>query len=298
MTDRGMAVWTLALLLAACGAILVRANSVEFIEGPVLLPSCSASQTVVRCSIEVDGIVTPRIDFYINGELSRNYGYLRCNSEDVQRYVLENNSVPKTCTVNDTAGETRRRLHQTMFIRTCPSDPSSFSSIVIQCIVHSDAVPAVNGNASKRMNLTYNERLKPRLDPQPGEFVMFLDDPVCPGEDLGIISLESQTSPFPSRCTTSTAGPITETPIPTSPPGTQTSVTPTPSSSSPPPLTTSSGLLTKGQLMLIIYIATGVAAFFALLVVCLIFMLCCIVTKKHRMQKAVPLRQGRKDVGE
>ena len=288
--------WTLVLLLAACGAISASANSVDFIEGPVLLPSCSASQTVVRCSIEVDGIVTPRIDFYINGELSRNSRYLRCNSENVRRYELENDSVPKTCTVNNTAGERRRRVHQTMFIRTCPSDPSSFS-VIIQCIVYSNMYPAVNGTASNKMNLTYNERQEPRLDPVGNKPVRFLNDPVCPGEDLGRISLESQSSLSPSRCTTS-ASPIIETPSTTSPLGTQTSVIPTPNSSSPPPLTTSSGPLTEGQLMLIIYIATGVAAFFALLVVCLIFMLCCIVTKKHRMQKAGPLRQGRRDVGE
>ena len=265
--------WTLALLLAACGAILVRANSVEFIEGPVLLPSCSASQTVVRCSIEVDGIVTPRIDFYINGELSRNYGYLRCNSEDVQRYVLENNSVPKTCTVNDTAGETKRRVHQAMFIRKCPSDPSSFSSVTLQCIVHSNTDPAVNGIASNKMNLVYNKQLEPHLDPHPGEVVIFLNDPVCPGEDFGRFSLVSQSSVTPERCTS------VDTPNPTILPSTSWSSTLTPPLSSPSPANpkTSSDPpdpVREGQVMLIIYVSTGVAAFFTLLVVCVVFMLC------------------------
>ena len=285
MTDRGMALWTLALLLAACRLVPATANSVKFIEGPVLL-RFNQSRTVVRCSIEVEGGVRPRIDFYIDGVPAHISPYLSCNSESVLRYELENGFVPREC---EGSNEQTRIRHQALFISTCSSDPSSFNTTTIQCRVHSDKDPTVNGTASSRMNLSYNQRREPRLDPQPGELVKFLPGPVCPGEDLGKLSLES---PPPTASSTSAVV------VPSSSQFyAQPTATPSPSGLPPPPTMTNNPLdqLGEGQLKLIIYVATGVAAFFALLVVCLVFVLCCIVLKKHRILKAAPLRQGRRE---
>lgn len=267
--------WTLALFLAAFGAVPVSADTAKFIEGPVLL-SFNRSHTVVRCSIEVTGEVSPRIDFYINGTLSSKYPQLSCNSEYMHPYQLENGSVPKQCTVT-TEGETKRRRHQAMAIRTCPDTP--FYPITIQCLVHSDIEPAVNGTESNTMQLSYNKRGEPCLNAGQKD-VIFMPVPVCPGEDLGKICLHTSPSPPPPQ-----------------PSSTQPPVTPT---ASPTPLlpTTggdASGQLSEDKLMLIIYVASGAAAFFALLVICLVGMLCCMVMKKHHMQKAAaPLSQGRR----
>lgn len=285
MTDRGMALWTLALLLAACGLVPATADSVKFIEDPVLL-RFNQSRTVVRCSIEVEGGVRPRIDFYIDGVLSHISPFLRCNSERVQRYELENGSVPKRCGDN---GQTK--LHQALSIRTCSSDSSSFNNITIQCRVHSDIDTTVNGTTSSVMNLSYNQRREPRLDLLHGKLVMFLSTPVCPGEDLGKLSLQSLPPTYPTPTSVVVVASTSQSYA-------QPTATPSPSLlSQSPPATNVNPLdqLSEGQLKLIIYVATGVAAFFALLVVCLVFVLCCIVMKKHRMLKAVPLRQGRRD---
>ena len=285
MTDRGMALWTLALLLAACGLVPATANSVKFIEGPVLL-RFNHSRTVVRCSIEVEGGVRPRIDFYIDDEPAHISPYLSCNSGSVLRYELENRSVPRECE----GSNEQTRIHQALFISTCSSDPSSFNTITIQCRVHSDIDPTVNGTASSRMSLSYNQRREPCLDPQPGELVNFFHKPVCPGEDLGKLCLES----LPPTASSTSAVVV--------PSSSQSYAQPTatPSSSGLPQPSTMINVnppdqLGEGQLKLIIYVATGVAAFFALLVVCLVFVLCCIVLKKHRMLKAAPLRQGRRE---
>ena len=277
--------WTLVLFLAAFGTVPVSADTVKFIEGPVLL-RFNRSHTVVRCSIEVTGVVSPRIDFYINGTLSSMRPLLSCNSENVQPYQLEDSSVPSQCIVNNTDGEMKRRVHQAMTVRTCRGTPSSFDPIAIQCIVRSDIDPTVNGTGSNTMQLSYNEEFKPCLIAKEGEGVIFLPGPVCPNEDLGKICLQS-----PSDTTT--------TPPPPSPPQSTTQPTVTPSASPTPlPPTTGGdapGQLSEGQLMLIIYVASGAAAFFALLVVCLVGMLCFMVVKKHHMKKAAaPLAEGRR----
>ena len=276
--------WTLALFLAAFGAVPVNADTVEFIEGPVLL-RFNRSHTVVRCSIEVTGSVSPRIDFYINGTLSSKRPLLSCNSEYVQPYQLEDSSVPRQCIVNNTDGEMKRRVHQAMTVRTCRGTPSSFDPIAIQCIVRSDIDPTVNGTGSNTMQLSYHEKGEPCLKPQDGEGVIFLHSPVCPNEDLGILCLQPPLPPPPP-------------PPPTSQSSTQPTVTPSPSSTPilPKIRVDPSGPLSEGKWMLIVYVVSGAAAFFALLVVCLAGMLCCMVVKKHHMRKAAaPLSQGRRD---
>ena len=277
--------WTLALFLAAFGAVPVSADTVKFIEGPVLL-GFNRSHTVVRCSIEVTGVVSPRIDFYINGTLSSMRPQLSCNSENVQSYQLEDES---QCPVNNTEGEMKKRVHRAMTVRTCPGTQSSVDPITIQCVVRSDREPTVNGTVSNTMQLCYNENGEPCLNAQKGENVIFTHGPVCPNEVLGKICL--QTTP----CTTTTPPP----PPPLSPSQSSAQPTVAPSASPTPlPPTTggdASGQLSEGQLMLIIYVASGAAAFFALLVVCLVGMLCCMVVKKHHMKKAAaPLSQGRR----
>ena len=160
--------WTLALVLVAFGTVPVSADTVKFIEGPVLL-RFNRSHTVVRCSIEVTGTLSPRVDFYINGTLSVKCPLFICSWEDVQPYVyqLEDESVPRQCSDN-TKGEMKRQMHQAMTIRTCRGTPSSFDPIAIQCIVRSDIEPAVNGIGSNTMTLSYNEKFKPCLNPQKG----------------------------------------------------------------------------------------------------------------------------------
>ena len=281
--------WTLVLFLAAFGTVPVSADTVKFIEGPVLL-RFNRSHTVVRCSIEVTGSVTPRIDFYINGTLSSKRPLLSCNSEYVQPYQLEDSSVPSQCIVNNTDGEMKRRVHQAMTVRTCRGTPSSFDPIAIKCIVRSDLDPTVNGTGSNTMQLSYNEKYEPCVSAQEGEAVIFLPDPVCPNEDLGKICL--QTPPG----TTITPPP----PPPPSPSKSSAQPAVTPSPSSTPILPTTgvdpSGPLSEGKWMLIVYVVSGAAAFFALLVVCLAGMLCCMVVKKHHMRKAAaPLAEGRRD---
>ena len=277
--------WTLALFLAAFGAVPVSADTVKFIEGPVLL-RFNRSHTVVRCSIEVTGVVSPRIDFYINGTLSSMRPLLSCNSENVQPYQLEDSSVPRQCIVNNTDGEMKRRVHQAMTVRTCRGTPSSFDPIAIQCIVRSDIDPTVNGTGSNTMQLRYNEKGQPCLKPQDGEGVIFLHSAVCPNEDLGKLCLQPPLPPPPPP------------PPSTSQSSTQPTVTPSPSST---PILTKTGVdpsgpLSEGKWMLIVYVVSGAAAFFALLVVCLAGMLCCMVVKKHHMRKAAaPLSQGRRD---
>ena len=274
--------WTLVLFLAAFGTVPVSADTVKFIEGPVLL-RFNRSHTVVRCSIEVIGEVSPRIDFYINGTLSSLRPLLSCNSENVQPYQLEDES---QCPVNNTEGEMKKRVHRAMTVRTCPGTQSSVDPITIQCVVRSEREPTVNGTVSNTMQLCYNDKDEPCLCAQGDEGVIFLHGSVCPNEDLGKICLQS-----PPDTTTA--------PPPPSPPQLTTQPTVTPSASPTPlPPTTGGdapGQLSERQLMLIIYVASGAAAFFALLVVCLVGMLCCMVVKKHHMKKAAaPLAEGRR----
>ena len=279
--------WTLVLFLAAFGTVPVSADTVKFIEGPVLL-RFNRSHTVVRCSIEVIGEVSPRIDFYINGTLSSLRPLLSCNSENVQPYQLEDVS---QCPVNNTEGEMKKRVHRAMTVRTCPGTPSSFDPIAIQCVVRSDGEPTVNGTVSNTMQLCYNENGEPCLNAQKGENVIFTHGPVCPNEVLGIICM--QTTP----CTTTTPPPPPPPPLSPSQSSAQPTVAPSASPTPLPPTTggDAPGQLSEGQLMLIIYVASGAAAFFALLVVCLVGMLCFMVVKKHHMKKAAaPLAEGRR----
>ena len=254
--------WTLALVLVAFGTVPVSADTVKFIEGPVLL-RFNRSHTVVRCSIEVTGTLSPRVDFYINGTLSVKRPLLSCSWEDVQPYQLEDESVPRQCSGSNTKGEMKRRMHQAMTIRTCRGTLSSFDPIAIQCIVRSDIEPAVNGIGSITMTLSYNEKFKPCLYPQKGEKVIFIHGPVCPNEDIGKICFQIPpgiaTPPPPSPSQVSTQSTVTPSPTPTT-------LLPTTGGDT-------SGPLSEGKLM-IIYIASSVVALFTLLAICLVGILC------------------------
>lgn len=276
-----MKVWALALLLAVCGAVPAIADTATFIEGPVLLRRSNSSLTVVRCSIEVEGTAKPSIVFLIDGTQSNTIPPMQCNSEFVQTYELEDQSVPRQCVGS---GNGKNRRHQALYIRTCPGDQSTFNPITIQCRVNSAQESALNTVLSTRMTLIYNQQLGHRLDSN--ESVVFLSQSVCPGEGLGVLQLPPVDPTTPTPATSQPNPQPTATPLPSSPP--------TPTTEEDTDLLSR---LSEGQLKLIIYVAAGVAAFFALLVVCLVFVLCCIIMKKSRMRKAVPMRQGRRSVG-
>ena len=282
-----MRVWAFALLLAACGAVPASADSATFIEAPVLLRRSNNSVTVVRCSIEVEGSARPTIVFLIDGTPSNQFPMVQCNSEYVLRYELEDSSVPRHCTGSN--GNHIR--HQALHVRTCSGDQSAYNPINIQCRV-SSGVQALNTVFSPTMRLSYNQQQSPRLDlALTNETATFLSQPVCPEQGLGVLSLRSTLAP------TTVPTPTTSQPTPQSSATPLPSISPTPAASALPGENDLLSRLSEGQLRLIIYVASGVAAFFAILVVCLVFVLCCIVMKKNRMQKAMPMRQRRRDVG-
>ena len=301
------------LLLAAILSRGYGETTVSILEDPVLL-DFNATHTALRCSIEVHGSVRPRIDFFFNNLSYSNHPWKLCNGEHVIPFSPDNSFQAGEC-----GNSTYRIRHQVFFVRTCSGDPTYtrfIDNIVVQCAPSSTAVNLTA--TSNRVKLTYNERHEPRIVPETVslESLRVQERPVCPGEPVGVLSLQSPVSIVSPTSTikevdstsltqTSTsfiASTGTSTPTrtipgpfgssPDAPPTQSPSASTTPPSSSNPSGSPtpnngnqngdSPSTFTEEELKLIIFVATGVAVFFAGVVVCLLCVLCCVLTKRRK----------------
>ena len=307
------------LLLAAILSYGYGETTVSILEDPVLL-EFNATHTALRCSIEVHGNVRPIINFFFNNLTISDISWERCNGVDVPPFSRDDSSLAGEC-----GNSSYRIRHQVFFVRTCFGDPAYtrfIENTVVQCAPSSTAVNLTA--TSNRVKLTYNERHEPRLVPEtvPLESLRVQEWPVCPGEPVGVLSLQSPVSIVSPTSTTeevdstsltqtstsfiATTGTVTPSTIPgpsgSSPDGPPTpSVTPpsqSPSASTTPPSSSnpsgsptpddrnqdgeSISTFTEEELKLIIFVATGVAVFFAGVVVLLLCVLCCVLTKRRK----------------